>query len=413
MKIAIIGGGPAGYTAAIRAAKQGFETVLIEKDHLGGTCLNYGCIPTKSILASANLVQEIKESKELAINSTYYFEYSNIVKRKNKIVEELRSGLDFLISSNKIDLKKGSAEIINKNTIKVNEEEIKTDIIILATGSKQKDMGVKGIFPEQVFLEENLFDKNKEINILGAGFIGCELATIFSSLDFRVNLFEREQKILPFLEEEVSNLVERNLIKQGVKVSKSYFIEKERETEKDFIVCCGRQANIPKSEVFIEEKEDFIKVDENLKTNTENIYAIGDVNGNCLLANYAVFEGEKVIENIIGNFKKVDLNSCPKIIFTKPEIAFFGEFNSNYKSVKSYFKTNSKALAESATEGFVKLFVDQENIIKAGLIVGKYASEMINQLAFFYGENTNKLKDKLFFHPSFSESILNLLEKLK
>ena len=409
MKITIIGAGSAGYTAAIEGAKKGFEVILIEKDKLGGVCLNYGCIPTKSILASADLIRKIKESKKFAVNSTYYFEYFEIIERKNKIVEKLRSDLDFLISLNKINIKKGNAEIINKNTVKVGEEEIKTDMIILATGSKQKEMGVKGIFPEQVFLKENVFDKNKKINILGAGFIGCEFANILSCLDFKVNLFEKESRIFPFLEKEVSEIIRENLVNQGVCIKTDYLIEKDKE----FIVCAGRQANIPFSNIFIEKKEDFIKVDENLKTNVDNIYAIGDVNGNCLLASWAMAEAKRVINFLDNKESNIDFESCPNVIFTNPEIAFFGKEKPNYQSAKSYFKINSKALVDSSEQGFIKLFINEENVLKAGIIVGEKSSEMINQLSFFYNKNIDEIKNKIFFHPSLSELILNVLEKFK
>lgn len=406
-RIIIIGGGPAGYTAALEAAANDLEVVLVEKNRLGGICLNYGCIPTKSILSSCNLIKDIKECKKFAVKAECSYEYTDLIERKDKIVDSLRANLERLIKASKITIKYGDAKIITENTVAVDKETIECDVIIIATGSKQKNIGVKGINPEEVFLEHKI-DSKKEINILGAGAIGCELATIFSLLDFKVNLFEKESEILPFVDKEAAKHVRESLTGYGVNIILDYTLEKDKE----YIICCGREANLPGSKIDLTMENFFIKVDEDLKTNIDTIYAIGDVNGNCLLAHWAMAEGRKVI-NVIQNKKNTkEFEAYPNVIFTDPKISFFGKSNPEYRSLKSYFKFNEKALTESAQEGFMKLFIDKDNLLKGGVVLGKYSPEIVNQLAFFYNKNINDLKTKMFFHPSFSEIISRVLNGL-
>jgi len=393
MKIVIIGGGPAGYSAALEASRRNLDVTLVERDKLGGVCLNYGCIPTKSILSSCDLIDKIREGGKFAINANCSFNYKDILKRKDIIVENLRKNLKAVIMSKKINLVSGEAKIIGGKKIDINGVKFDFDFIIISTGSRQKDVGVIGIYPEKVFLSSYSIESEKEINILGGGISGCEFATIFSSLGFKVNLFEKGSKILPSLEEDVREIIEKKLESKHVNIIKNYLIEDKKE----FIICTGREANLPESEIELKTKDGFLEVDENLKTNIENIYAIGDVNGNCLLAYWAMAEGRKVIKSILGESEKLDIMSIPNVIFTRPEISFFGKIIPEYKSIKS------------AEEGFVKLFFDSEKKLRAGIIVGKHSCEIINQLAFHKGKNLNELKNNLFFHPSFSETIGDIL----
>jgi len=404
MKIIIIGAGPAGYTAAIEGVNNGLEVVLLEKDKIGGVCLNYGCIPTKSILASCNLIRDIKKSHELGITGSYEYNYESILKRKDIIINNQRKEIESLINLKKIKIKYGVARIIDNSRVQINDEIICADKIIIATGSKQKGLGLNGLNPEEIFLDSGL---PQEINILGAGVIGCELANILSILNFKVNLFERESRILPYLDIDISNEIEKSLIEQGVNIVTNYF---SNDSEK-YVVCCGREGNIPESNFALEMNGSFIKVNNNLKTSLDNIYAIGDVNGNSSLAYWAICEGKKIIDIILGGKNSLEFESCPNVIFTNPEVAFFGEINSGHKNSKSYFKSNSKAQADNVKGGFVKLFV-KEGILKGGIIVGNNSSEMINQLSFFYNRPINELKNKLFFHPSLSETISMALNKL-
>lgn len=405
-KIVIIGGGPGGYASAIEAKKFGADVTIIEKDKLGGICLNYGCIPTKSIISSCNLINKIKSSKKMGINSSYDFDIDEIIQRKDRVVNGIKDKLKRYIKSKGIEIIIGKAEIISSNEVIVNNTKINADYIIIATGSKPILETKSSINPEKVFLSKIKSD----INILGGGYIGCEYAYIFKSLGYNVNIYEKENRLLPFLDEDVSFEIKSVMELQGINIILNYNIEDEEDIE--YINCCGRVGNIPETKVELIIKDSFINVDENLETNIKNIFAIGDVNGHNLLASHAEIEGKSVVNYIYNKNFEIDFSTNPSVIFTEPNISFFGLINKNLKSSKAYFKFNQKAISESEERGFVKLFVDLENNLKGAIILGEHASEMINQLSFFSNKNINEIRKKMFFHPSYSETIKEAIENL-
>ncbi|MCK4352542.1 dihydrolipoyl dehydrogenase [candidate division WOR-3 bacterium] len=452
--IAIIGSGSAGYVAGIRGAQLGSRVCIIEKSKIGGVCLNQGCIPTKALLATVKTLNTIKEAQDfgISVNSPSAelwlkpkINFKQVIDRKNKIVQRLVAGVNFLLKQNKIDIFHETAIIREPlrglrraqssregrgepHYLKVGNETIEAKSIIIATGSRPfspfKIDGNHIVSSDEAL---NFDQPPKSILIIGGGVIGVEFATIFSGFGSQVTLVEMLPCILPEVKDKkIVQVLRKSLLNQEIKIIEGNKVEELNCTDKGVLtslsngkeilsekvlVACGR---IPNSEDFeslrLKIKNHSIVVNKFMRTNIPNIYACGDVVGPPLLAHKASKEGEIAVENASGLNHKMDYNSIPNCIFSEPEIAWVGKFESEVKNAKvgEYpFQGIGKALCIGETMGFVKVIVNEKNKVKGVQIIGPNASDLIpiGVLAVKKGLSAEELGELVYPHPTLSEAL--------
>ncbi len=435
--LVIIGAGPGGFDTAIYAKEQGLDVVLIEKHKVGGTCLNYGCIPTKALYHNALSIKNMQELSVFGINvDRYEIDYGQIKARKEKIVSSQVGNILTTLKKLKVDLIEGEATILSKNEVVVNGETIETKNIIIATGSSSKKIAFPGddfeiIHDSTDVLSLAIFPK--KMVIVGAGVIGSEIATIFNNFESEITLVEYEEEILPPLDKDIKKRA-RNLYKrQGIKIyTKSAFKAVEKrdgkyfaiieskgktiEVETDYILLStGRVpnfGNLPLDKLNIEYSKQGITVNNNFQTSIPNIYAIGDVTGLLMLAHKATYDGYKAVSHLLGNPMKINFNLVPSVVFSFPEIASVGiteqaMAGTNYRINKYLFKTNAKAECANETAGFVKMIVDENNLLVGCHIIGAHASDLIHEVtAIMYKKiDINEYKNIIHAHPTISEAV--------
>lgn len=439
--ITIIGGGPGGYVAAIKAAQFGAKVALIEKDIVGGICLNHGCIPTKAIIKSTKVYETLKSSKDFGIitNDSVSFDWQAIIKRKDGIVKQLTNGVSFLLKKNKVDVFNGYGEIVDKNKVKVNDQELNTKTIIIATGSSAiipPIEGAKEAFESGHLLTSkellNLKEFPNSITIVGGGVIGIEFATIFNSLGAKVTIIERLPSILINMDEEIQTAYTRKLKKDGIQILTSANVTKVNKniityeldgknneiTSNLILMAVGTRANSSAFKSLNLKMENAnIVTDGFLRTSIEGIYAIGDVNGKHMLAHVASHEGIVAVSHILGKEPRpVDYNKIPSAVYGSPEIATIGltekeakEKNLHYKVSKVPLAAIGKALADGEREGFIKLIVDENYLEIIGVHIYAYgATELISEysLAMISEATAYEISETIHPHPTLSE--LNL-----
>lgn len=416
--IGIIGAGLAGYSAAIRASQRGLSVVLFEKNNIGGTCLNRGCIPTKTILHSCNLLSELKNISKCGITAeNISFDFAKIQERQKTVSEKIRKSLTQLIKSYGITIVEEEAIIESDNLIKTsygNSYEVRN--IIIATGSMPNVIKFSGNYKENFVLTSdeilNMTELPQSILIVGSGAIGIEWARILSSLGVKVTIVEMLEKIIPTADYEISERVVRLLKKARIDFytsttikeiqNKSVTLSNDKTIDFDCILLgAGRKTNT-------------IEVDNNFRTNKPNVYAIGDVNRVSMLAHSAMCQAEKVVEHIIsGKEINFDRNLVPSVIYGVPEIASIGKTEQqlqaeNIEYKKSFFPISAlgKAYADDKIEGFIKILATDKEILGAH-IISEEASAMIQQIAIAM---TNKISPKelqnvIYAHPTYSEGL--------
>lgn len=415
----IIGSGPGGYSAGVTAARMGAKVCIIEKDELGGVCVNKGCIPTKAILTTALLNYKLKNIEQFGIRaSEVSIDYPKVQKRVSDVVSSIRKGMEQVLNASKIDLIRGSAELLTNDTVAVNNEKIKAKKIVIATGSRPKPLKNFGFDGKSILSSEEflgLTDLPKSVLIVGAGVIGCEWAGILSSLGVSVTLIELQSKILPEEDSDLSRVVETNLKKMGVNIKLN--TEVKEITQEKAIICVGREP-VTKDIKILETKEGgWIKVNKYMQTNMPNVYAIGDVIGPPLLAYTAEREGKVAAQNALGKEIIMDYSFVPRVVFSIPELASVGARENevdNAGIVRAYFKGLGKALADGETNGFVKIIYDKSDYKILGVgIVGKNAGELINEaaLAIKCGLTVKEWASLIRPHPVLSEIFGQALEK--
>lgn len=436
--ITIIGGGPGGYVAAIKAAQLGAKVALVEKAELGGICLNHGCIPTKAIIKSTKVYETLNNAKNYGIvtNEKIGFDWKAIINRKDMIVKQLTNGVGFLLKKNKVDVFNGYGEIVDKNKVKVNDQLIQTKTIIIATGSNAiipPIEGAKEAFESKHLLTSkellNLEKFPNSITIIGGGVIGIEFATIFNSLGAKVTIIEMLPSILMTTDEEIQKAYIRKLKKDGIEIltdSKVTKINKNvvtyeakdnsHEVTSDLILMAvGTKANSDAfSHLNLKMDRANIVTDEFLRTSTEGIYAIGDVNGKHMLAHVASAEGIVAVSHILGKeVRPIDYNKIPACVYGSPEIASIGltekeakEKGLNYKVSKVPLAAIGKALADGEKEGFIKLIVDEKYLEIIGVHIYAYgATELISEysLAMIAEATAYEIAEAIHPHPTLSE----------
>jgi len=447
--VTIIGGGPAGYVAAIRAAHLGLRTVLIEKEKLGGVCLNRGCIPTKTLVSTAELYNNIKRASEFGIEvENPALNFSNIMARKNRIVKKLSLGVSSLMKANLIRVISGEGNIIKPGVVQVNnvdhEEKIMTKNILIATGSSITRVPIPGLGLEGVITSDEALELNelpKKIIIIGGGIVGIEWAGIFNAFGVEVIIVEILPRILLSIDEEIirkSMLIQK---RKGIKIYTSSKIteikKKDNQLEvsistKDsrmnifadkVLLSSGRVpdfGNIDIKKIGIEVEGKAIKVDREMKTNIPGIYAAGDVVGKLMLAHVASAEGKTAIENIAGIEKKLNYKIVPKCVFCIPEISSVGlteeEAKNKYGNVKVSrfpYMANGKALCMGESEGLVKLIADGHGGKILGVhIIGAHASDLIAEatLGLSLNASADEIIDTIHAHPTLAEMIAEAAE---
>ena len=444
----VIGGGPGGYVCAIRLAQLGLKTACIEsRGSLGGTCLNIGCIPSKSLL---NLSEEFHKVKDLSNKGIEVGQVKlnlpKMMKSKDKAVTVLTKGVEFLLKKNKVTYFKGIGSFKSKNEILIKDSEnkethVQADKIIIATGSLPVSLpGVK--FDEKVIVSSTgalkLEQVPKKMVVVGGGYIGLEMGSVWSRLGTEVHVVEFLDHITPGMDKEISTEFMKILKKQKINFHLQHKVEQIKKNstnatvstldkegkKKDFdcdvvLVSVGRKPNtigLNLDKVNIDlDKKNRIKTDKNFKTNQDNIYAIGDVIAGPMLAHKAEDEGIAVAENIAGQSGHVNYDTIPGVIYTTPEVASIGkteeqlkELNIKYKIGKFSFMANSRAKAIDDAEGFVKILADEktDKVLGAHLI-GPHAGELIAEIgvAMEFGASSEDIARTCHAHPTFSEAV--------
>jgi dihydrolipoyl dehydrogenase len=415
----IIGGGPGGYTCAIRAAQLGGNVCLIEKNGLGGTCTQRGCIPTKYLHSLGDIMRRAAGAKKNGLNIQIELNYKLLKSRLNATVSRLTSGIKLLLKSNRVNLLEGEAHLISEKKVEVNGIILETKNIVIATGSypvclQGYEFG-KDILSTNSLLE--LEDLPTSITIIGGGYSGCEFASILNALGCKVSLIEAEDHLMPFQIQEIGNAVEKYMMLEGINVMTKSRVEKiidnigfvngkELVAEK-ILLCVGRRPNANPNElndIGIKFDQQGISVDERMRTNVPNVYAIGDVTGMYELAHVASKQGEVAAENIMGiKDNKIDYRSLPVCVFTYPEVAFVGDLNG--RSGEFPLAASAKANCLGDTRGFVKVF-EKETRLVGTYIIAPHAGEIIGEaaLAIKMKLTPKDVFDTIHAHPTLPES---------
>lgn len=444
--LVVIGSGPGGYVAAVRASQLGLKTACIEKDRVGGICLNWGCIPTKALLKNAEVLNHIKHSSNFGITlSGYEVDFEKVIKRSRSVADRLSKGVELLFKKNNITKIVGSAKLLSAHEIEITSEsgaqKISADKIIIATGARSRPIPSVDFDGEKVISSKEamvLPQTPKNFVIIGAGAIGVEFAYFYNVFGSKVTLIEMLPHALPIEDAEVSDQLERSLKKQGIKVMTGARVQKLEKTDTGVslevestkgvekieadkaLVAIGVQGNCENlglESIGVNINRSFITVDKNYKTNIDNIYAIGDIDGPPLLAHKASAEAVNCVEKISGiNPGDVDYSSIPGCTFCSPQVGSIGlteekakEKGLNYIVGKFPYSGNGKAIASAETEGFVKLIFDKDtDELLGGHIIGYDAAELLAEIALAKSRGL-KAKDiikSVHSHPTLSELIM-------
>lgn len=406
--LGIIGAGPAGYTAALHAASTGLKVILFEKDKIGGVCLNRGCIPTKTILHSAELYEEMKCAQELGIYAEKLdFDFSKIIEHKDKTVEKLRKGIELALKNAKVTLINAAAKLLDKNTIWADDVTYKCSKIIVATGSEPKSL--KGMeFDHNYILNSddilNLTGLPESILIIGSGAIGTEWARILAAFDVEVTVIEAAEHLLPLADTEISKRLERIFKSKKIKFYTSTTVEKIDNTK--IHLSNGETVSAEKILVAVGRKP---CLDEKI----EGVSYIGDVCGEIQLAHYAIKQAISEVSGI-----PFDKSLVPSVVYGCPEIAWVGLREQDleagsYQKATLLISSLGKSHCDNCSDGLIKILTQNNKIIGAH-IVSKEASALIQQitLAIQNEISINKLKEICFAHPTYSEGIFECLFKI-
>ena len=442
--IIIIGAGPGGYETAVQAAKQGLSVTIFEERKPGGTCLNEGCIPTKSFCKNAEVMEQLKEAEVYGVEHlSYSFDFAKVVERKNQVVETLGMGIESLMKHKLITYVNAKAQLKDTHTVTANGEDYSADYLLIATGSVTKMLPVPGMDLPGVLTSKEMLDIDHvpaRLCVIGAGVIGLEFASIFHRLGSQVTMVEYAKEILPNFDTDIAKRLKQTLIKKGIGIVNqakvnavtkqgealvvTYEYKGEQKTcEADTVlVAVGRAPNVQAlnlSEVGIDYSPKGIGVDENMRTNLPHVYAIGDVNGQCMLAHAATFQGFRALNRIQGKADTIRLDLIPAAVFTSPEAAMVGlteeqckEKGMKVTAKKSFFRANGKALAMNEPDGFCKILISSEDGRVVGChLFGAHAADLIQEVSALMnkGITLEEFKQIIHGHPTLGEVVQNAL----
>ncbi len=435
--VAVIGGGPGGYTAAHKAAKNGLKTVLFEMDKLGGTCLNRGCIPAKALIEAAHLYKRAKEAGLYGLHLDGSFDYEKISERRDEVVAKLRSGVEKMLKADKVDVVCGKAKLIEKDRILCNDETYEADHIILAAGSVPSSIPVEGreltITSNEILEGHGILPES--LIVIGGGVIGSEISDALNCLGCKITIIEMADRLIPTMDKDLGQRLGMFFKKKGIDVRLFCAVKKIEESDggkkviyedksgklnevcaKEVLLATGRRANI---EGLVEESLG-LKIQRGVEgdalglTNIENVYVIGDAKvGNIQLAHVAESQGSNIIDHILGKEASIDLSVIPSGIYTDPEIAVVGiredelkEKGIPYTVKKALTGANGRCLIENAESGFVKLLCVDE-VIVGGAIVAPHATELIGELSVAVEKKLTlkQLAQVIHPHPTICEMI--------
>jgi dihydrolipoamide dehydrogenase len=423
--VVVIGAGPGGYACAIRAAQLGAKTCIIEKNGIGGTCTQRGCIPTKYLHSFGEIMRRATAAKKYGINASIQLDYNLLKSKMLSTVSKLATGIEMLLKSNDVDIIPGDAQIISQKEIVVSANEsslsIETKNIVIATGGYPA--GLDGYhFKDNLLSTTSVLELEslpESIIVVGGGYSGCEFAAILNAYGCKVTIVEAEKTLLPGLPNEVGNTIEKYMRIDGIDVITDSTVDRisrtgaiingtEIEASK-LLICIGRKPNIVEAElnkIGVSFNQRGIIVNEMLRTNVNNIYAIGDVTGMYELAHIASKQGEVAAENIMGIGNRMDYRAVPVCVFTYPEIAFVGKLSGKKIGVFP-LTASAKASCLGESRGFVKVY-DDGGIIVGALIIAPHAGEMIGEaaLAVKMKMKIEDLQDTIHAHPTLPESFL-------
>lgn len=445
----IIGAGPGGYETALEAAKAGKSVILINGDKLGGTCLNEGCIPTKCLCRNAEVISEFRNGELYGIDDfSFSVDYNKILERKNEVVSTLRNGIQLMLNQAKVNVIEGIAKFVDVRKVEVNGDIYEADNIIIATGSRSKSLPIPGHDLPCCLDSTKILNIEyipASLTIIGGGVIGMEFASIFHSLGSKVTVIEFMKQILPPFDADIAKRLKQILSKKGIKIitgaaakeikqNEFYEIEvtfeQKGKTETvistDLLMAVGRTPvvdNLDLEKAGIDYTARGISVNEDMRTNVEGIYAIGDVNAKMMLAHVASFQGKRVLNAIEGKKDNIRFDIIPSAVFTVPECGMVGKTEEqckaegiDFKIGQSFYRANGKALAMGESEGLCKLIFDKTNGLLIGAhILGLEAADLAQQCADLMNRNATleDVKNIIFGHPTISEVIMSAANAVK
>ena len=445
--LVVIGAGPGGYVAAIRAAQLGLSVAVVEKDQPGGVCLNWGCIPSKAILTSAEMYEDLKHGERYGIKvSGLSFDYPQVIKRSRQVAGRLAKGVEYLLKKNKVPLLKGAGRLEAKNRVVIEAsgqeaQQVEAERIVIATGSRERTLPGLEIDGKQVLTSYEALTEQaipESIVIIGGGAIGVEFAYIYSTFGSRVTIVEMEKQLLPGVDSEIVQELERSFKRKGIEIltqTMFHSLEKypgrvevnldsagtlKERTANKVLVAVGRapiSADLGLEEAGVGLERGYVQVNAQMQTANTAIYAIGDVNGPPLLAHAASEEGIASVEYMTGEREKGrDASRIPACIYCQPQVAVFGLSEEQaqaqgheVKVGRFPFRALGKALAAGHDEGMVKLVVEKAyGEILGCHIIGRGATDLIAEvcLARTLEATTAELSETVHAHPTLSEAIM-------
>jgi dihydrolipoamide dehydrogenase len=441
--IVIIGSGPAGYVAAIRAAQLGLGCAVVEKANIGGTCLNIGCIPTKTLLRGAEVVHDLREGSRRGITAEgIQVDMPKMVKHKDGIVRQLTSGVAGLLKARGVDVYQGDAEAVSAHEVKVGEETLECKNLIIATGSSNAIPPVPGLGSDGILTSTEALSLDhvpESMCVIGGGVIGCELATVYAELGCKVTIVEMMDRILPTIDADLAEVCAGGLKKAKAKVHTSASVcgvtktdagwnvsfrpmaDKEAEPSvvsvEQVLVSTGRKPNLEgiSSLGLDADRKGYLAVDEHMRTSEEGVYAIGDITGTIQLAHVAMRQGIVAVESIAGLGSTMSYDCVPSCVYVIPELASVGltPAKAEEQGIKVTLGSfpmggNGRAKAIGQTTGFTRIVAEAETgRVLGGQIAGPGATEMIGEVALAV-QNGLTLEDiaaTIHAHPTVSETI--------
>ncbi len=443
----VIGGGPGGYTAAIRASQLGMKVCLTEKEAFGGTCLNRGCIPTKAYYKNAEALQSMVRMKEFNVETgRWFFDMPGARQRKDDIVHKMVTGIKNLLTANQVELITGEASLIGPGRVSVNGEIIEARNILIATGSVNAAPAIPGADLPGVVSSTEMLELSAvppRLTIIGGGVIGCEFACIFRTFGSEVTILEAAPNILGTLDGEIAKRMNVLIKKQGIQIFSGITVQRiEKGGHLLKIVCEGNKGSfVVESEnvlmatgrrpctsglnldkLNISTDKGFIQVDDKFRTTAPGIYAIGDVIGGPMLAHVASEEGKAAVENMAGLVSRVPYHAVPSCIFSFPEAASVGMTQEEaqrkeikYKVGKFQIAANGKAMTMGERDGLVKVLADEADRIIGFHIIGPHASDLILEAALMVKERLtiDQVREVIHPHPTLGEALLEAVMDLR
>ena len=427
----VIGGGPGGYTCAIRAAQLGKRVLIVEREMLGGICLNRGCIPTKSFIRNAEVLQTVRNAMQMGISADgIRFDWSEVIRRKNEVVASLQRGIRVMMKQNGIDVVYGEGELSGRHSVRVGEKTYTAGKVVIATGTKQSAFEDVSGTDFRIYNCDEILEIEqlpKDMLIVGAGIIGIEMAYVFNQYGVNVTIVEQNGRILSDADHEISAILAKELKNSGINLILDCKIQGSEGNQIHFdngssvpadtiFYTTNRQALVPASYEPLRTFSGYLAVDEELKTSLPGVYAIGDCNGKMSTAHAAIRQGNVLAENFFGNGGKINYDMIPSCIYSNPETAWIGMTEEEararkipIKVSKTRFASVGKAIASAQTQGLVKVIADSRwDEILGVHIIGANATDLIAQAAITMTAelSADDIANTVFAHPTFSEAFM-------